>query len=164
MTRWAKIPELTISWSSISRTLCTHGLVDHGCFLLWAAIYWSGSSLGMTAERDQVCWNLLTSIRICSQCIVCCIDSCCRRFSGWCYTVDLGIISSLAALAALRSTNLCLQYCCVPVCAASDKMPVGGHDSDPLCTCWGVFVAMIYCCGKEEEDDNEKIWEFIRNK
>jgi len=45
----AKIPQLTTLWCSISRTFRTNALVDHGGFLLQAALNWSHSSLCTTA-------------------------------------------------------------------------------------------------------------------
>jgi len=40
---------------------------------------------------------------------------------------------------------------------------VGQLDFDALTPCQGVHEAMIFHCGKEEEDDNEKKWEVLRN-
>jgi len=88
-------------------------------------------------------------------------------FAASCLTDDFkyasGVISLVAALAALRSTNWYLHFCCMPVCDISVETPVIWLDSDPVYPCRGVCVSMIWWCGIEEEDDNSKKWEVLRS-
>jgi len=60
----AKIPELTTLWSSISRIVRTSDLVDHGGFLLHAAMNWSRSASSTRPVHYSVSWLLSTSISI----------------------------------------------------------------------------------------------------
>jgi len=68
-----EIWELTTSWCSISQTVQTDTIDDHGGFTLWAATNWSGSSLQTPAVRSTMNWQPVTSIWIHSHLTACCI-------------------------------------------------------------------------------------------
>jgi len=110
----AKIPELPISWCSISRTVRTYASVDQGGFPVQAAINLLRSSLRTPAVCFTVNWPPSASIWIYSHPIACCFSflliPVLRTIFKWAAWVKCLV----AALAASRLTDLCLRSCCVP--------------------------------------------------
>jgi len=156
------IPELVTSWCSNSRTVRTNSFVDHGGFLLRAAIYWSCSSLRTPAVRYTIKWWPFTSIWIYLHPTAC-----------YCLLMLLPVLRTIlkcaswvlflvAALAALQWTDWCLCSCCGPMYDVFDGAPVNQLELDPLGPGWGGFALMICWFGSGEEDDNEKEWEVLR--
>ena len=67
-----KIQELITSWCSMSRTVRTNSLADHGGFPWWVAINFSHSAQHTPAVHLIVSWLPSTSTRIYSHPIACC--------------------------------------------------------------------------------------------
>jgi len=65
--------------------------------------------------------------------------------------------------AALRLTNRCLHSFRVPKGDVLGEIPVDPSSSVPLSPCLGDCVSIICQCGLGEEDDNETLWEVLRN-
>jgi len=154
----AKIPELTTSWCSISRTVQTNGFFDHGGFALRAAMISLRSSLWTPAIRYMVNWPPIASIWIDSHPPVCCFLILLLPVLWTIFKCASWVICLVAASAASRWTNLCLRSCCVPrmcVCVvAPGNLPV----FDPLSPGGGGCVSKMCWCGIREEDDNERKW------
>jgi len=68
----ANIPHLTTLWCSISQTVRTKKVVEHGSFLLRAVMSWSRSSLHSPAVHYTLGWLSATSIWIDSHPIAWC--------------------------------------------------------------------------------------------
>ena len=68
----------------------------------------------------------------------------------------------MAALAASRSTNLCLGSCCVPRISVFDEAHANLPVFDLLSPGGGGCISMMCWCGIEEKDDNERKWEALR--
>ena len=158
-----KIRELTASWCSISRTVWTNALVDHGGFLLRAVMNSSCSSLHFPTVHYTGSRWLFSAIWMCSHSVACCIVflllPVLRTISEFASCVRL----TVAALARLRCTNSCLRCCCVQASDALDDAPIDRLDSNPLSPAWYVCAAMICWPGIGEKDDNKKKWEVLRN-
>ena len=104
-----KIPELTTSWCSISRTVRTNALVDDWGFPLPAAINWSRSSLHTLAVCYIISWQPYTSIQLHIHPM------------GWCFILlrllvlrtlvncASWVIFSVAAFAGSQCTMRCLR-------------------------------------------------------
>jgi len=163
----AKIPELTTRWFSISLTVWTNALVDHGGFLFWAAINWSNSSHHTPAEYFSVSRQLSTSIWIYSHPIACCfllmlilVSHIICKCASW-------AIVKLVAFAASQETDWSLRCSCVSPCGIFNDAPINLLISGLLAPSWGVWAAMICWCGNDEEDDeeddNKKKWDVLRN-
>ena len=157
-----KIPEITTSWCSISRTVRTNALVDHGGFPLWAARNWSCSSWRTPAAWYMVNWRPLTMVWIYSQPTACCFLFVLLPVLLMILKCASRVIFLVAALAASRWTNCCLCSCCVPISDKFVKAPANRLDSDPLGPGWGHGVSMICWCGIAEEDEYKKKWEVLR--
>ena len=158
----AKIPELTTSWCSISCTMRTNAFVDHGGLALRAAINWSRSSLHTPAVHYILSWLPSISIWSYSHPIACCCLLLLHLVLRTIFRCATWAILSVAAIAASWWTNWCLHCSCVPARGALDDAPIVRLDSDCITLGWGHFEAMTCCCGKDEEDDNEK-WKVLRN-
>jgi len=158
----AKIPELTTSWCSISRTVRTNGFVDHGGFLLRAAINSLHSSLRTPAVRYIVNWPPFASIWIYPHPTACCFLFLLLAVLRTIFKCASWVICLVAALAASRWTNLCLRSCCVPSISVFDVAPANRPVFDPLSPGGGGCVSMMCWCGIGEEDDNERKWEALR--
>jgi len=69
----------------------------------------------------------------------------------------------LTCFGSSQWTNCCLRSSWVPRSDILDEAPVDRLASDPSPPGWGGCVSMIYWCGIDEEDDNEKKWKALRN-
>jgi len=156
----AKIPEVATSWCSISWTVRTNAFVDHGGFPLQAALNSLRSSLRTLAVRYLVNWppfaSRWTHPTACSFLVFLLpVLRTIFKCSTW-------VICLVAALAALRWTNLCLRSCCVLGMSVFVVAPANRPVFDPLspggCGC----VSMMCWWGIGEEDDNERNWEALR--
>jgi len=143
----ANIPELRTSWCSISQTVQTHALVEHGGFLLCATMNWSRSSQHTPAVRYIPSWRSSTSICIDSHPIACgflllllpdlhTIPMCASR-----------VTFSVATIAAARWTNWCLRCCSVSPGGPMVEAPVIRLDLAPITPGWSSSGAMACCCG-----------------
>jgi len=157
------MPEQRPSWRLISPTVWINVLVDHSGFPLLAEINCSHSSLHTPALHYIVRWRPAATIRIYSHSISCCflclLLLVLRMICNW----ESQVIFAEAALAVLRWTTWCMRCCLVSAGGTLDRVPGDWLDSDLLPDGWGCCGAMICCCGKGEEDDNEKKWEVLRN-
>jgi len=158
----AKMPELTTSWCSISRTVRTNALVDHGCFPLRAAINWSRSSRRTPAICYMVNWRLLTAVWRYSHPTACCFLFVLLPVLRTIFKCASSVMCLVPASAASRWTNWCLRSCCVPISDIFNEASANWLDFDLLGPGWGGCVSMICWCGIGEEDDNEKMWEALR--
>jgi len=61
-TSHVKIPELTTTWCSISRSVRTNTFAEHGGFPLRVAINWSCSTLSTPAVCYMVIWRPFTTV------------------------------------------------------------------------------------------------------
>ena len=145
--RSAKIPELKTSWCLISRAMRTDALVDHGGFLLQAAIHWSRSSLRTPAVCYTVSWPSFTSIWIDSHPIACCFFFLLLVVLCGIFKCASWVVYLVATIAASRWTNQCLRCCCVSRGGASLKEPVVWLDSASISTGWSISGAMTCCYG-----------------
>jgi len=146
----AKIPELTTSWCSISRTVQTNSLVDHGGYPLLVARNWSLSSLRRPAACYIISWRSSTLIRLYSHLIVCwflllLLPVIQKVFDCWSW-----VMFSVAAFAESRWAKWCLRCSWVSAGGWLEEAPVVLLDSVPCSTCWGVCGTMICCSGSEE--------------
>jgi len=159
---FARIPELTTSGHSTSRTVQTCALVNHGGFQLQAAINWSCNFLRTPAICYTVDWQPFTSLWIYSHPTACRFWFLPRPVLRTIFKCAFWVISLEATLAASLWTNWCLRSGCVPMSDVFDVAPSNRLESDSLSPCWGGCVSMICWCGRGEEDDNGKRWEFLR--
>jgi len=143
----AKIPELTTSWYSISRTVRTNALVDHGCFPLQAAMNWSRSSQRTPAVRYTVSWPLSTSLWIDSHPIACCFLLLLLPVLHTILKCGSWLIFSVATIAASRWPHWCLRCCCVPMGGALFEVPVVPLNSAPTAPGCSISGAITCCCG-----------------
>jgi len=157
-----KIQELTTSWCSIWRTVRTYALVDHGGFLLRAAMNWSRSFWRTPATWCTVNWLLLTTVWIYSQPTACCFWFVLLPVLRTIFECASWVIFLVAPFAASWWTNWCLHSCCVPISDVFIKAPANRLDSDLLGPSCGGCVSIICRCGIAAEDDNEKKWEVLR--
>jgi len=137
--------------------------VDHGGFLLRAAINWSNSSL----LSPSVCytvqrWPFSTVWRY-SHPTACCILCMLLPVLRTIFNCTFWMISLVAALAVSRWTDRCLYSCCVPKREVSGEAPANRLDLDSLTPGWGGCISMISWCGIGEEDDNEEKREVQRS-
>jgi len=70
---------------------------------------------------------------------------------------------SVAALAASWWPNWYRRCCCVPESDLLEEVLIDPLDLDLRSLCWGVSIAMVRCCGIEEEHDNKKKLGVLRN-
>jgi len=147
----AKIPELTTSWWSISRTVRTNAYVAHGGFPLWAAMNSLCSSLRTPAVGYTVHWPPFASIRIYSHRTACCILFLLLPVLRKIFKCASWVICLVATLAASRWTNLCLRSCYVPRSSAFDLALVNLPVFDPLSPGGGGCVSIMCWCGIGEE-------------
>jgi len=146
----AKIPDLTTSWWSISRTVRTNPLVNRGGFPLRAAINWSLSSLRTPAVCYIISWPPCTSIRLHLHLIECCLSFLLLAVLWTIGNCASRVLFSVAAFAASRWTQWCLCYSWVSAGGVSNETAVILLDSVPLSPCCGACGAMICCCESEE--------------
>jgi len=158
----AKIPELTSSWCSISRTVRINTSVNHGGYPLQAAVNSLCSSLRTPAVCYMVHWPPFGSIWIYSHPTPCCslfvllpVLWTILKCASW-------VICLVAALAASRRTNLCLRSCCVPRISVFDVAPANLPVFNPLSPGRGGCVSKMCRCGIGEKDDNKRKWEALR--
>jgi hypothetical protein len=152
-----QILEQMTSWDSISWTVRTNAIVDHGGFLLLVATNLSPSSGCTPAVYLPVDWQQFTMVCIYSPQTACCFQFVLRPVLQIISTCESWMIFLVAALAASSRTKWCLGSCCVPKTAAFDEAPGNQPDLDPLSLGWVGCVSMICCCEIEEEDDNKRI-------
>jgi len=157
-----KIPELTTSCCSISRTVRTKTFVDHGGFPLRAAINLLRSFPWTPAVLYPVNWPLIASIWIHSHPTACCFSFFLLPVSRMIFYFASWVICLVAALAASRWTNLCLRSCCVPGISVCVVAPANRPVFNPLSPGGGACVCMMCWWGIGEEDDNERKWEVLR--
>ena len=150
LNSYAKIPELTTSWCSISRTLRIKALVKHGGFHLYAARTWSRSSLRTPAAWYIVSWRSSTLIRLYSHVITCWFLYLLLTDLQPIFNCESRVMFALAAFAVSQWAKWCLHCSLVPVGGVMEEAPVILLDSVPFSTCWGVCGAMICCSGCEE--------------
>jgi len=160
----AKIPELTTSWCSISRTVRTNALVDHGGVPLRAAMNLLCRSLRTPAVGYTVNWLPFASIRIYSHRTTCCFLFLLLPVLRTIYKCASWVICLVATLAASQWTNLCLGSCCVPRISVFDVAPANLPVFDLLSPGGGGCVSIMCWCGIGEEDDNERKWEALSTK
>jgi hypothetical protein len=141
----------------------TNALVDHGRFPLRTGKNWSCSSLCTPTVRYTVNWLPFTTIWIYSHPTACCCVF--LLLPGLCtiFICTSSVIFSMAVLALLWWTEWCLQWCSLAASGELAKAPVTQLNSDLLTPFWGVCGALIHCCWKIEEDDDEKKGEVLRN-
>ena len=157
----AKVADLAWSWCSISRTVWTNALVDHGRFSFQPAIYCSCTSLHTSAVHYTVNWRPFPLIWIYSYptaryvlFLLLQVLWTTSRCASW-------VIFLVAVLAASRWTNRCLRSWCVPISEVFDVVSDNPLDSDPLTPGrWG-GVSVIHWGGIGQEDDHEKKWEVL---
>ena len=159
----AKIPQLTTLRCSIFRTVQTTAFVDRWGFLLQAAIHSSRSSLCIPAVYYVINWRPCTMIRTYSHPIAWWILFVLHLVSRTICECVSSVIFWVPKLAVSRWTNSCLHFCCVAAIDALYGAPVVSLDWDLLSPVWGICVAMHCWCGKGEKDDNQKMWEVLRN-
>jgi len=159
----AKIPELTTSWCSISQTVRTNALLDHGGFPFRAEINWLWSFVCIPSVHYTVSWPSFTVIWIYSHLIACYFLFLLFPVLHTIFKCACCVILLVAALAALRWTHCCLHCCCVQESHVLGVTPVDRPGSVPFSPGSGVCVAMIRWCRIGEEDDNKKKWEVLRN-
>jgi len=158
------LPELMTSWCLTLRTGRKSALVDNGGFPLQAEMYWSWSSLHIPAGYHMGGWPSLTVIWIYSHPIEYCflflllpaVIRTILKCASW-------VILLVAAMAALWWTYWCLHPCCLPETDGLGVMPGDLPGLVPFSPAWGVLVAMICWYRIGEQDDNEKMWEVLRN-
>jgi hypothetical protein len=155
-------PRLTTLCCSISRTVWTNAFIDDCGLALQAAIISSWSYLCTPAVNYIVSWLPAISILSYSHPIACCclilrhlVLCTFSKCASW-------AIFSVAAIAASEWTNWCLRCSCVSARGASDEAPAVRLNWDWIIPGWAVSGAITCCCGKDEEDDNEK-WNVLRN-
>jgi hypothetical protein len=158
----AKISGLTTSRCSILWTIRKNAFVDHRGLPLQVAMNWSWSSLHTPAAYYIVSWLRSTSIWSYSHQITCCFLLLLRTVLSTVCECKFWDIFSVAAIAASWRTNWCLCRCCVSARGSFNEAPVVGLNSDSNTLGCGVCGAMSGCCGKGEEDDNEK-WKVLKN-
>jgi len=157
-----KITELTTSRCSISRTVRTNAVVDHGGFPVRAAMNSLHSSLRTPAVGYKVNWPPFASIRIYSHPTACCFLFLLLPVLRTIFKCTSWVICLVATLAASPWTNLCLRSCCVPRISVFDVVPANLPVFDPLPPAGGGCVSKMCWCGIGEEDDNERKWETLR--
>jgi len=143
----AKIPELTTSWCSISRTVRTNAFVDLGGLLLQEVINLSRSSLHTPAVRYIVSWPSSTLTWIDSHLIARCFLFLLVPVLHTVFKCASWAIFSVATIAASQWTNWCLRCCSVSTGGVLLKAPVVRLDSAPSAPGWSVSGAMACCCG-----------------
>jgi len=111
----------------------------------------------------MVSWQLFTMIWIHSHAVTCWFLILLLPVLWTIFECACWVISLVAALAASRWTNWSLCSCWVSMSDTMDEAPIDRLDSDPLFPGWVFCVAMIWWCGRGEEDDHEKKWEVLRN-
>jgi len=158
----AKIPELTTSWCSISRTVRTNDFVDHGGFALREAMNSLRSSLRTPAVYYSVNWPPFATIRIYLHPTACCFLFLLQPVLRTIFKCASWVICLVATLAASWWTNLCLRSCCVPRSSVLDVAPANLPVFDPLSPAGGGCVSIMCWCGIGEEDDNERKWEALK--
>ena len=157
-----KMPELTTTWCLILQPMQTNTLVDHGGFPLWAAIYWSGSSLCTPTVCYMVNLLLFTTVCMHSHPVACCFSFLLVPVLWTIIKCASLVIFLVASLAVSWWNNWWLCSCCGPRSDVLDETPVNRHASDPSPPIWGVCVFIIGWCGIGEEDDYKKKWEVLR--
>ena len=118
-----KIPELTTLWDSILQTVWTNALVDHGGFLLRAAMNWLCSSQCSSTVCYMVNWQPFSTVWICSHPTACCFLLVLHPVLVMIFQCASWVIVLVAALAVLWWTNRCLHSSCVPMSAVFDEVP-----------------------------------------
>ena len=159
----AKIPQLRTSSCSNSWTVQANALVDHGGFPLRAGINWSHSCQWTPAVHYTFSWGPFTTIWIHPHLLACCFLFLVLLVLRTIFKCASRVIFSVTALAASQWTNWWLHSCCVPMTDGLDEAAFDRLDSDPLLPGGGVCLSQIWWCGIGEEDDNEKMWEVLRN-
>ena len=159
----AENPELLTSWCSISRTVQTNALIDHGGFALWAAIDWSQRSLHTPAVQYMVNWRPFTTIWKYLHPTACFFWFVLLPVLWMIFKRESMVIFLVAALAVSWWNIWCPQCCSVLMSDVFDDAPANRLDLDPPSPGWGGYLSTICWCGIGEEDDNEKKWEVLRN-
>jgi len=73
------------------------------------------------------------------------------------------VLFLVAALAMSWWPNWCQLACCVSISDAFLVVPINYFDSDPLLPRYGGWVSMNYCCGIDDEENNEMKSEVFQN-
>jgi len=146
----AEIPELTTSWCSISWTVRINASVNHGGFLLRAAINWSHTSLRTPAVCYIINWWPCTSRWLHLHPIACCLLLFLLLVFQKNFNCASGVMISVAAFVASRWTHWCLGCSWVSAGGVLEEEPIVLLDLVPPSPCWGVCGAMICSCGSEE--------------
>ena len=156
------IPGMTTSWCWICQTVGTNALVDQGGLPIKPAINLLCSSLRTLAAHYMVNQPPFASIWMYSHPAACCfwflplpVWRTIFKFASW-------VIWLVAALAASLWTNLGPGCCCVPRIEVFDVVPAKLPIFDALSPGGGDCVCMMWWCGLEDEDDNERKWEALR--
>jgi len=153
----AKIPELRTSWCSIWRSVRTDACVDHGGFLLRAAM----NSLHSSLRTLTVCYTVnrppFASIWIYSHWTACCFLFLLLPVLWTMFKCASWVICLVATLAAL-------WWSCVPRIFVFDVAPANLPVFDPLSPGGGGCVSIMCWCGIGEENDNERKWEALTTK
>jgi hypothetical protein len=152
---------MTSVWS-LSPTVWTNAFVDHGSFPLRAAITWLRSSLLTPAVHYVVSWPPSVSWWSYSHSIACCCLLALHLVLCTFFKCASWAIFSVAGIAASLWTNWCLHCSCISTWGEVVEAPVVQLNSDWITPGWGGCGAVTWCCGKGEEDDNEK-WKVLRN-
>jgi len=147
---FARIPELSTSWCSISRTVRKNALVDHGGFPLRAAWNWPRSSLCTPGACYIISGRPSTSIPQYSHPIACCVLFLLPLVSRTIPTCVSRVMVSVAAFAASRWAKWCWHCSWDSAGGVLEEAPVVLLHSVPHSPCWGVCGAMICCSGSEE--------------
>jgi hypothetical protein len=156
------IPELPTSWCSILQHVQIYPFVDHGSFLLWAAINWSCCTLCTAAVHYTVDWQPFTMTLIYLHPAACCFRLLLLSVLWTIFECASWVIVRVAALAASQWTNKYLHSCCVPITDVLDAAPAIRRDFDPRSPGWSGWVSMICWWQIGENDDDENMWEVLR--
>jgi len=105
----AKISELTTSWCSISHTVRTNALVNHGGFPIRVAGNWSRSTLRTPAARYIISWRWSTSSRLYSHPMACCFLFLLFPVVQTIFNCASRVMFSVAAFTASRWAKWCLR-------------------------------------------------------
>jgi len=146
----AKIRNLTIAGSSISRPGWTNPLVDHGGFPLCGVINWSSSSLRTPGECYIINWQLCTYIWQHLHPIACCFFFLPLPVLQTIFNHASMVMVLVAAFAASRWTKWCLRCSWVSAGGVLEEAPIILLEWVPPWPCWGVCGAMIGWWGSEE--------------
>jgi hypothetical protein len=142
----AKVPELSTSLYSISRTVRTYPLVNHGDLPLREALNWSCSSLFTTAVRYILSWLSSTQIwmdtHLIAPCFICLpllVRTAFLQYESW-------VIFLVNTIALSQWTYSFLRCCRVSPPGALHEASVVRPNSAPIPPGGSVSAAMACCC------------------